>query len=233
MLWVRDQTGRFPWRPYYHAVEIDRICERRVRTFLRARHGRVAYPVTTDDLTLLIEQEADDLDLFADLSGMAAPGVEVQGLTTLRPGRRARVEIARELSERSARLARLRTTLAHELGHVLLHQDVIDRQAAGDAENGEAAEGGDGVTMPPCTNVSVGGASRADWMEWQAGYASGALLMPRMAVATVVLPILRRHGRAPHRWEGNIGRLTDAVQGHFLVSDAAALVRLRQLGLVP
>lgn len=43
-------------------------------------------------------------------------------------------------------------------------------------------------------------------------------------------PIPRRYRRGPYTWEGDIGRTGDAVQVPFLVSDAAAFVRLRQLG---
>ena len=47
---------------------IDALCERRVERLLMERHGKVVYPVSTDDLTFLIEQEAGDLDYGADLA---------------------------------------------------------------------------------------------------------------------------------------------------------------------
>jgi len=87
--------------------------------------------------------------------------------------------------------------------------------------------------MPPCTTATGWGVRRVDWIEWQASYASGALLMPRLAVCAVLHPVLHRTNWERHRQNGNTGRLIDAVQGHFLVSDAAALVRLRLLGLAP
>lgn len=229
MYWVLDQTGRFCWRPYYRAAEIDYLCERRVRQFLHDRYGAVRYPLATDDLTRLIEQEADDLDLFADLSAGGPHGAEVEGVTTFVAGRRPRVRIARELSERPERQARLRTTLAHELGHVLLHRQVVNYNATASVRDDVPPP----VAVPPCTTETVRGVRRVDWIEWQAGYASGALLMPRMAVCVVLRPVLRHTDLKRHGQTRITGRLIDAIQGHFLVSDAAALVRLRQLGLAP
>ena len=49
-----------------------------------------------------------------------------------------RVAISRTLSENPKRLARLRTTLAHELGHVLLH-DVLRKYPMESAANEPAA----------------------------------------------------------------------------------------------
>lgn len=121
MQWVPDRTGRFRWRPHYRPAEIDAICERRVGRFLVDRHGAVSYPLSTADLTVLIEQDAGDLDLYANLATMDYDRDAVEGATTFYVDRPPRVEIARALSEEPRREARLRTTLAHELGHVLLH----------------------------------------------------------------------------------------------------------------
>src|SRR5262245_24186579 len=111
MRWVRDTTGRFPRRPHYDAAELDQICE----DLLVGRRQR---PVTTDALMVLIEERAADLDVYADLT---AEGADVEAVTDFTPGQRPRVRISSRLSERTKREHRLRTTLAHELGHVVLH----------------------------------------------------------------------------------------------------------------
>jgi len=229
MRWVRDGTGRFRWRPFLDAREIDVFCERRIRRFLFDRYGDVAYPITTDDLTRLIEQDVDDLDLFADLSTLRDDSAVVEGVTTFIPGRRPRVQIGRQLSEDMRQEARLRTTLAHELGHVLLHDFAGERE---DAPRSRQADDPDTVSTTRCTPWAIGAGSRVDWMEWQANYASGALLMPRTAVQQALFPSTERHD-APSPIVGGLGRAIDIVQGHFTVSDAAALVRLRQLGYAP
>lgn len=229
MRWVLDRTGRFRWRPWYSREELDGLCEGRMRRFLRARHGLVSYPVSTDDLTLLIEQEADTLDLYADLSDLSREGGEVEGVTAFVRGRRPRVRIARALSLDPRRETRLRTTLAHELGHVLLHNVVGDRD---DHLPFVPSDEADAVPIPCCTPATMLGMGRTDWMEWQAGYASGALLMPRMALRALACPSsedVTAAGRAA-TGDGYSDHVARRVKEHFLVSEAAAQVRLRQLG---
>lgn len=71
-----------------------------------------------------------------------------------------------------------------------------------------------------------------DWMEWQAGYISGAMLMPRSR--------MQLHVAAFRAERGVEGRLDEeSIEGQLLiqrtselfkVSPEAARVRLRQLG---
>jgi len=42
--------------------------EQIVVDFLTAQHHKIQFPITTDDLTILIERDAEDLDPYADLS---------------------------------------------------------------------------------------------------------------------------------------------------------------------
>ncbi len=79
---VRDTTGRFQQRPHYSRDELDRECEVIVSSFLTQRRGAVLLPITTDELSILIEQHATSLDSFADLSDF---GVDVQGMTAFCP----------------------------------------------------------------------------------------------------------------------------------------------------
>ncbi len=229
MRWVRDGTGRFRWRPFLEASEIDALCEHRIQRFLLDHYGHVAYPLVTDDLTRLIEQDADDLDLCADLSALCHDNAVVEGVTTFVPGRRPRIQIAWQLVDDARQEARLRTTLAHELGHVLLHDFTGERE---ETPRPRDADDPDPASSTQCLPWGIRTGSGVDWMEWQANYACGALLMPRTAVQQALVPITERHD-APSPMAGGLGRAIDIVQGHFLVSDAAALVRLRQLGYAP
>jgi len=187
-------------------------------------------PLTTDDLTRLIEQDADDLDLFADLSLYGNDNVVVEGVTTFVPGRRPRIQIARQLSENARQEARLRTTLAHELGHVLLHDFTGKRE---DVPRPWQADDPDTESTTRCTPWAIGTGSRVDWMEWQANYASGALLMPRTAVWQAVHSFVEDEGNTAPYSRACLGPMVDWMQGHFLVSEAAAYVRLRQLRYLP
>jgi hypothetical protein len=110
-------TNAFGRRPHYKPEELDRECEAIINGFLKGLYGEARYPVKTDDLTKLIERDAETLDLYADLSGY---GMDVEAVTEFNPGRKPRVFIAAALSEPSKE-NRLRTTLTHEYGHVHFH----------------------------------------------------------------------------------------------------------------
>lgn len=178
MKWVKDKTGRFSQRPHYLPGEIDDECERVVREFLTKRYGKIEYPIKTDDLTVLIEQKAD-LDSYADLS--AEPG-EVEGVTEFTPRKRPVVKISAALAAANME-NRLRTTLTHEFGHVHFHQFMFD-----DPENQPASlfPAQPQSHTNKCHRDNMIAAPERDWMEWQAGYACGAILMPASALLDTV-----------------------------------------------
>jgi hypothetical protein len=168
--WVTDRSGRFAQRPHYFPGELDTECERAILAFLNKRHNKAEFPIKTDDLTVFIEEQAD-LDSYADLSG---EGEGVEGVTEFVPGKRPVVKIADSLSEPYLE-NRLRTTLTHEYGHVHFHRFMF--------EDGQSASGSlfaqtHTVQGNKCHRDAIIGAPERDWMEWQAGYACGAILMP-------------------------------------------------------
>src|SRR5579872_3435435 len=69
---VPDNMHGFGERPHYEPRELDSIFEKIVTDFLRKKHGKVEFPIVTDDLTTLIETHVTDLDLYADLTGYGA-----------------------------------------------------------------------------------------------------------------------------------------------------------------
>lgn len=219
MKWVRDNSGRFRERPHYHPDELEQLCEDTMTRFLWDRHGRVAFPASTEDLTVLLEREVDDLDNGCVLED------GVDGLTDFFPRRKPHVKIASRLQAPNYE-NRLRTTLTHECGHVLLHgslfalEDGLGRLFAGEPRK----------TRNTCHRDAIDAPS-SDWMEWQAGYACGALLMPRTELVRVV--------RAFRATEGlmysNIAvgseagqAMIDRIAAAFHVSLEAARVRLEQ-----
>jgi hypothetical protein len=212
--WIRDATGRLPERPHYAPEDLEWECASVVNTFLRRRTGAVLFPLSTDDLTVLLEEHAEDLDLFADLT---AEGAGVEGVTEFQRTGKPRVRISSVLSESPAKAARLRTTLAHELGHVLFHAFLWS---------------GSGLQGVRCLRDSIARPRGTDWLEWQAGYACGAILMPAAAVRATAeeSPGLRSE---PLFFRGAAASaLVRRVQRAFDVSQQAALVRLLQLGLL-
>jgi Zn-dependent peptidase ImmA (M78 family) len=85
-----------------------------------------------------------------------------------------------------------------------------------------------------CKRDSMIDAAQADWMEWQAGYICGALLMPKGAVHALCRAFAEQHGLfgAISLQTAHGAALIASVASTFKVSDDAARVRLVKLGLV-
>lgn len=211
MKWVRDATGRLPERPHYAPDELDRECESLLHAGLR--HA-ASFPMATDDLTVLLESHTADLDLFADL---ASEGPGVEGLTEFSAEGKPRVRIAAALSDSPAKSHRLRNTLAHELAHVRFHAFLFS---------------GVGLAGIRCLRESIARPRQTDWLEWQAGYASGAILMPLEALRRAVTAHLDGRPTPLFFRSDPARRLTRGIARAFGVSEAAARVRLLQLDLL-
>ena len=121
---------------------------------------------------MMIERDTSDLDQYADLSEEGEEDEEVQGLTLFYPDRKPEVRIAQELADADHRENRLRTTLTHEFAHVKLHAGLWPFDQPRLFPDEQEAPG------PRCKRPGEIGGYGTDWMEWQAGYVSGAVLMP-------------------------------------------------------
>jgi Zn-dependent peptidase ImmA (M78 family) len=217
MKMIPDRSGRFPERPHWEIRELEQMCEETITSFLRERYGFERIAVPTEAITAIIERDAGDLDLRP---GLSDDKYEVFGYTVFQRGEKPRVIIARELWEQRHRSNRLRMTLGHEYGHVLLHTWLYDKY-------GSAAE------PQRCHWRDLLPAERmADWAEWQAGYAGGALLMPESFIRRAVAAFFReRHEEPPvMRHSADALALSDRLALTFDVSVEAATVRLAQLG---
>ena len=228
MRYVRDLTGRFAERPHYEHTELDVTFERLIVEFLKLRHGKVEFPVSTDDLTVLIERDTGDLDAYADLTSY---GRGVEGVTEFRPGKKPIVKISQHLGSSESRENRFRTTLTHEFGHVHLHGYLFETIGGG---GGDLFDRGAKPGVIACKRENMIQSAKSDWMEWQAGYACGALLMPASRV---------RHVADSYRKDAGIygSVLASGAQGQimidliverFQVSRDAARVRLNVLGFL-
>lgn len=90
-IYLRDNTGCFPQRTHYDPQELAHECETVITDFLRSLHGEVRYPIDTEDLKKLIERDARDLDVYADLSSY---GENVEGLTEFKQGQAMRHDLS-------------------------------------------------------------------------------------------------------------------------------------------
>ena len=221
MRYIRDTTGQFPERPYFDAGELDELCERVIEGFLRKKYGEICYPVPTDGLQVLIEQQPADLNCYSDLSSF---GEDTHGATVFEPDGPTRVFISKELSEHPTRENRFRTTLAHELGHILLHGPLYRAAKTGDLFE---ANGATGAT---CTRRSIE-SPQTNWLEWQASYVSGALLMPLTPLRQLTQSTFK--GTSPVALASPAAEaLIEATMRTFKVSRQAAEVRLQQATLI-
>jgi IrrE N-terminal-like domain len=221
MRFVPDLTGRFPERPYYEPADLNDLCEGLVETFLKRKYGEAAYPIRTDDLTVLIEQQEVELDLYCDLSTY---GPETEGASVFAPDAPTRVFISVALSDTPQRQNRYRATLAHELGHVLLHGPLFRARSTGDLFESFAAS-----RTATCKRGVIEVAARSDWLEWQAAFMSGALLMPASAVRRRAAEVIQSPN---HPVVNQTDTLLADTCLNFQVSRSAAEVRLSQLGLI-
>lgn len=186
-------------------------------------YGGLKLPIPTDALTKLIERDAHDLDLYADLS---SHGFGVDGATQFRAGLKPRVQVADKLGRllgQGRYEYRLRTTLSHEYGHVMLHRGLYDGKAASPGL----------LDHLVCKRNTMLQAPGVDWMEWQAGYCCGALLVPITRLRNLVsehLEVRGVHTGSVRRDTPQAGELIYEVSKTFFVSGDAARVRLDRLG---
>jgi len=91
---LRDPLGRPIKRLYFRTEELDERCEQIVAGFMRRHSGGFKLlPIPTDDIIRMIEAEADDLDMYAELP----EGQD--GYTDFFFDRKPRVKISARLSD--------------------------------------------------------------------------------------------------------------------------------------
>jgi IrrE N-terminal-like domain len=224
--YVPDRLHGFRERPHYEPGELDATFERLTVSFLKSKYGKAEFPFQTEDIKTFVERDVSDLDQYADLSPF---GAGVEGVTEFTPGGKPKVLISEHLQAANQE-NRLRTTLTHEYGHVHLHRYLFDLQ---DRQPGLLA-----VNHKPnaiyCMRDTMVTAKKVDWLEWQAGYASGALLMPASYVRKTIAPIHEKFGIfGPVAAESDHGKaMIAAIVERFQVSKEAARVRLSVLDLL-
>jgi len=224
--YVRDTTHRLRLRPHFEPKELDDECEQIIATFMQDLHGSLTFPLNTDDLTKLIERDAANLDLYADLTH---EGADVEGVTYFQPNQKPIVRISNRLSEENQSENRLRTTLTHEYGHVKFHAPLWQVE---DTSSLALFSDVPPATIQKCRRSTIAHASTTDWMEWQAGYVCGAVLMPVSSVRKLVQSYFERYNLyAPlNQAMPAVRNLINQIAVHFAVSQDAARVRLIKLG---
>lgn len=233
MKWVRDTTGRFQKRPHYLPEELDAECEKVVTDFLLQKHGEAIFPISTNDLTCLLERDIESLDLYADFSDEEG---QVEGVTEFCLGKRPVVKIAARLTETPQLENRLRTTLTHEYGHVRFHDFLYQvKEKTLSLFEPQHIQNDLPQQANQCKRDSMILLDDRDWMEWQAGFVCGAMLIPISRLLELVRTSRQKlnmeHTVISYQSAEGLQIIADVAQT-FQTSKDAARVRLLQKGIL-
>jgi len=186
----RSKRGPFAEQPFYELAEIESIC--------------------TDELQKLNLFPSDPapvrIDRFIEKRFSIQPTYEdlpkgLLGFTRFGPNGVEEIVVARSLDEEGTRLAerRLRTTLAHEGGHGLLHAHLFALGPRPDSLFGDGLAADAPKIL--CREGGISGVADATekkppyrWWEFQANQTMGGLLLPKALVEKALVPILVAKG---------------------------------------
>jgi hypothetical protein len=221
VLTLKDLLGKPDFLP---TQRMESIAERLVLDHVRSRRTIELFPLSTDDLYTLVEEHVADLNVYENLDTY---GDEVEGITLFQPGTKPLVRVSASLSA-SKNENRLRSTLAHELGHVLLHDSLFQRKSQDSLFDASLQY------MQVCYRDGAESAGHGDLFEYQAWYMCGALLMPITELRAQVTTLAQEADSYSEIWQHSVlGRMiVEMVASSFGVSMALARIRLLKTGLI-
>lgn len=221
MKYISDNTGRFPYRIFFEDGELDFECDRIVTQFLQEKYGSAKFPISTDDLIFLIEKDFK-LDVYAELNE------DVEGKTDFTKDS-PHISISGALYSDEKRTNRLRTTLTHEYGHAKFHAGIFAMEKT--QLNLDIFEN-DKMLMLISYQKDNLDIKKTDWLEWQANYISGAMLIPISDLKPRIIKFLSQKS-LPGTIYVNSHHAQELIQKtsrRYEVSIEAARVSLQQLG---
>jgi len=219
----RSKKGPFSEAPYYEKSEIETIClDELTKVNLLPKRPE---PIRIDRF---IEKRFEVTPSYEDL----ADGV--LGMTKFGSRGVQEIIVARHLEDEGSVAAerRIRSTLAHEAGHGLLHAHLFVLGRATQPLFGDHSDPNAPKVL--CRDVPIGGSSTprydGQWWEFQANRAIGALLMPRPLVDLALLPFLVNRGTFGGKSLDSSKRneAEDALARVFDVNRAVARIRLEE-----
>ena len=223
----RAKTGPFTEQPYYKDEEIESICLDELRS-------ADSLPATPERIRIdrFVEKRFDVTIRYDDL----ADGV--LGLTTFGPKGVQEVIVARALDDEGTKPAerRIRSTLAHEAGHGLLHAHLFVLGQGSQPLFGDFSD----PNAPKVLCRDIPGSSGRPrpgydgrWWEFQANRVMGALLLPRPLVEQALEPFCIVRGSLGAR-ALDLGRREEASRHLADIFDVnPAVARIRIDGLYP
>jgi hypothetical protein len=219
---IRTRSGPFAERPHFKLGEIEEACSSALQKV--GLYPSVPEPIRVDRF---IEKRFNVTPRYE----MLPDGV--LGFTKFGKGTVAEIVVSRALDEGGTKASerRLRSTLAHEAGHGLLHAYLF---ALGEKPK-SLFDDHDHTPRILCREVADGANLRAGynghWSEFQANRAIGGLLMPRPLVERAVAEFcvevgtLGARALAPEKRDTAIRSLSDT----FNVNPIVARIRLEEI----
>ena len=228
MKMVKDRSGPFEERPFYEQKEIESISTTELRKVeLLPRRPE---PIRVDRF---IEKRFGLVEDYDDLPA------GILGYTQFGSQGAEAVIISRSLEEEHSRVAerRIRTTLAHEAGHILLHAHLfaMSHRRENYRPFSNEFDAQDRTVLCRGNYVETGGASSSGydgrWWEFQANQAMGALLLPKALVLNALDGLLTSEGimGIPRLDPANRLRASGLLSITFDVNRVVAQRRLEQL----
>lgn len=181
-------SGLFVERPFFKPEDFERICHDELK-----QQG-----------LLPPEPAPVRIDRFVEKRFRVQPSYEnlpvgLLGFTLFGPEGVEEIVVSKALDEEGTQSAerRLRTTLAHESGHGLLHAHLFASGTRPDSLFGDAID--DRAPKILCRPGGIVGSEttrkpRYQWWEYQANQAMGALLLPKSLVQTALASVLVPQG---------------------------------------
>ena len=223
----RTKEGPFPLRLLYEPQEIDDIC-------LGALRQAKLLPSEPEPIKidLFLEKYFDVHILYEDL------GDGIMGSTVFNSkGGVTGFTIAPWIEEEGTEVAdrRVRSTLAHEGGHGLLHSKLFMADQTADlfGQNPSAP-------TPPknflCRNTDISPSAATSipkydgkWWEWQANRAIGGLLLPKPLVRKLVAHFTENTSFGPSLKESLRSTAEREIAKTFEVNPVVARIRLQEI----
>ena len=188
----RANAGPFMEKPFFKTEDFERICQDELE-----QHGLFPSEPAPVRIDRFVEKRFNIQPSYEDLP------VGLLGFTLFGPKGVEEIVVSKALDEESTQIAerRLRTTLAHESGHGLLHAHLFAFGTPPDSLFGDALDARTPKILCRIGDISGSETPRMQkqkppyrWWEYQANQAIGALLLPKSLVQPALASILRPQG---------------------------------------
>ena len=183
-------AGPFMEKPFFKPDDFERICQDELE-----QHGLFPSEPAPVRIDRFVEKRFNIRPSYEDLPA------GLLGFTLFGPKGVEEIVVSKALDEENTQIAerRLRTTLAHESAHGLLHAHLFAFGTRQDSLFGDALD-----ARAPKILCRPGGISGSEtpqmqkpayrWWEYQANQAMGVLLLPKSLVQTALASILTPQG---------------------------------------